>query len=158
MRFLILVFLIGFGVIVRAQEVNFNGVTYKVKKEQIFKGSVDITETLSAEEKQQIRIAFDNKMIQDKESIKVEKRLKKAEKDQKSAKKKQKKAEKALKKKEKAEYDFGKSGKNHEEAIKKYDKLKKKGKLSPEDEEKWLKKIENLKKSHEKAKDKLKRA
>ena len=162
MKYLILLLLVGFGYTVGAQEVNFNGKTYKIKKEQVFKDGIDVTETLTIEEKQQIRAAFDKKMAQIKESEEVAKRLEKAEKEQKKAEKErkkvekeQKKLEKALKKKEKAQSNFEKAVKKHEDAIKKYEKLKTKGKLSPVDEEKWLKKIDGLKDDIDKTKRKL---
>ncbi|GAA4949702.1 hypothetical protein GCM10023314_23780 [Algibacter agarivorans] len=157
MRFLMILIFLGFSYTINAQEVNFNGVTYKIEKERIFKDNIDVTETLTLEKKQQIRTAFDKKLLQIEESEQITKRLKKVEKDKKSAIKKQKKAEKSLKQKKKTQSNFDKSGKKHQGAIKKYDKLKKKGKLSPEDESKWLKKIEKLKVNHQKAKKKLKR-
>jgi septal ring factor EnvC (AmiA/AmiB activator) len=162
MKYLLLLLLLGFGYTVGAQEVNFNGETYKIKKERIFKDSIDVTETLSDDEKQQIRAAFNREMAQIKESEEVAKRLEKAEKEQKKAEKERKKAEKeqkkvekALKKKEKAQSNFEKAVKKHEDAIKKYEKLKKKGKLSPVDEEKWLKKMDDLKENIGKTKQKL---
>ncbi|MCF7559875.1 hypothetical protein L3X39_04430 [Sabulilitoribacter multivorans] len=152
--FLLLVF-ISVGCLVNAQEVSVNGAMYEVKKGQIFKGGLDVTETLSTEEQLQIREAFDREIARIKAAEREEKRLKNAEKDQKRAEKKQKKAEKALKQKEKAESNFNKAEKKYEDAIKKYEKLKKKGKLSPEDEKKWLDKIEKYNKATIKAKRKL---
>ena len=135
--------------------MNVNGATYDVKKEKIFKGDVDVTETLSVEERRQIRTTFNNKMSRIKETEETQKQLEKAGKDQKKAEKRQKKAEKALKKRKKAQLSFDKSAKKYQGAIKKYEKLKKKGKLSPEDEAKWLEKIEKFEKSHNTAKKKL---
>ncbi|NNC49977.1 MAG: hypothetical protein HKO01_05520 [Flaviramulus sp.] len=155
--------LVGFGYLASAQEVNFNGETYEIKKDQIFKNSINVTETLTTEEKQQIRNALDNKMAQIKESEerakrleKAEKEQKKAEKQQKVAEKKQKKAEKELKQNEKAQSNFDKAVKKHEDAIQKYEKLKNKGKLSPIAEEKWLSKIAQYNKAKVKSKKKLK--
>ena len=165
MRFLILLLFIGFGSLLNAQDISFNGVNYKVKNDRVFKADVDITDTLSAEEKQNIFEAFDKKMAQidaseatKKRIEKAEKQQEKAEKDQKKAEKKQKKAEKALKKRKKAQSNFDKSTKKHKATINKYEKLKKKGKLSPQDEEKWLEKIDKYKVAAEKAKKKLKRS
>ncbi|PWH83610.1 hypothetical protein DIS18_03390 [Algibacter marinivivus] len=163
MRILLVVLFMSLGFLLNAQDVSFNGVTYEIKKDRIFKDSVDVTDVLSVDEKAEIRAAFDKKMTQiaaseetKKRIEKAEKEQEKAEKDQKRAEKKQKKAEKALKKKEKAQSNFDKSTKKHKDAIKKYEKLKKKGKLSPQDEEKWLEKINKYKEASAKAKKKLK--
>ncbi|MFV9549837.1 hypothetical protein [Algibacter sp. PT7-4] len=162
MRYLVIMLFLGFGFLVNAQEVSFNGVSYEIKKERIFKTGIDVTDTLSEEEKTEIRAAFDKKMMQIKEAEatkarieKAEKEQLKAEKEQKKAEKKQKKAEKALKKRQKAKSNYEKSTKKHKDAISKYEKLKKKGKLSPQDEEKWLEKIEKYKTAIAKAKKKL---
>ena len=156
MRFLMIVFFLGFGFVVKAQDISYNGVNYEVKKGRIFKDSIDVTDTLSIEDKDKIRVAFDKKMMQIKEAKNTQNRIEKAEKDQKKAEKKQKKAEKELKKRQKSQSNFDKSTKKHDDAINKYNRLKKKGKLSPEDEEKWLEKIEKLKETQVKAKKKLK--
>ena len=106
MRFLITLLFIGFGFLLSAQEVNVNGTTYDVKKEKIFKGDVDVTETLSVEERRQIRTAFNIKMSRIKETEETQKQIEKAGKDQKKAEKRQKKAEKALKKRKKGAIKF----------------------------------------------------
>lgn len=162
MRFLMIVFFLGFGLLVNAQDINFNGVNYEIKKDRIFKDSIDVTDTLSVEDKAKIREAFNKKMTKIREAEetqnrieKAEKEQKNAEKDQKRAEKKQKKAEKELKKRQKAQSNFDKSTKKHKEAINKYEKLKNKGKLSPEDEKKWLEKIEKYKEASVKAKKRL---
>lgn len=162
MRFLMLVFFVGFGFLVNAQDISFNGIKYEIKKDRIFKDSIDVTDTLSIEEKEEIRAVFEKKMVKIKEDDETQKRIEKAEKEQKSAEKdqkraekKQKKAEKELKKRQKAQSNFDKSTKKHKDAINKYEKLKKKGKLSPQDEEKWLEKIEKYKEASAKAKQKL---
>ncbi|WP_298556498.1 hypothetical protein [uncultured Algibacter sp.] len=155
MRFLILVLFLGFGFLVNAQNISFNGVSYEIKKDRIFKDSVDITDNLSVEDKQGIRTSFNKKATQIKAAEDAQKRIEKAKKDQLKAEKRQKKAEKALKKRQKAQSKFDKSTKKHKKAIKKYEKLKGQGKLSPEDEEKWLEKIERYKQTSAKAKKKL---
>ena len=130
-----------------AQQVNYNGVTYKVKGKVILKDGVDVTNTITLSEQTGIK----NALAKAKSVKKTEKKLKATE-------KKQKKAEKELKQKQKAQSNFEKSNKKHDQALKKYEKLKSKGKLSPEDENKWLKKINKLKGTNEKAKRKLKKA
>ncbi|MFD1161503.1 MULTISPECIES: hypothetical protein [Hwangdonia] len=156
MKLFIIIFMMGFGFLLNAQEVNFNGHTYTVKGKSILKKGTDVTSTLTVEEQQQIRAAFNKKRMLAKASEKKEKQIKKAKKSQKIAEKKQKKAEKALKRKRKAQSNFDKSAKKYEHAIEKYERLEKKGDLSPEDEVKWLKKIEKLKAAHKKAEKKLK--
>lgn len=162
MRFLLIVLFLGFSFVVNAQEVSFNGVSYEIKNDRIFKAGLDVTETLSVEEKQDIRLAFDEKTAKLKEVEETQKRVEKAEKeqenaekDQKRAEKKQKKAEKELKNRQKTQSNFDKSIKKHKAAISKYEKLKKKGKLSPQDEEKWLEKIAKYKEASLKAKKRL---
>ncbi|ALJ05859.1 hypothetical protein APS56_12285 [Pseudalgibacter alginicilyticus] len=138
-----------------AQEVNVNGKVYTVKKEAIFKDGADITETLTIEEKDNIKDKLENKIRLEKEEKERAAQNKKAEKEQKKAESKQKATEKALNKKVKAQANFEKADKKYDDAVKKYEKLKGKGKLSPNDESKWLNKIEKLKKSSDKAKSKL---
>ena len=163
MRLLMIVFFLSFGFLVNAQEVSFDAITYEIKNDRIFKDDIDVTDILSTEEKQQIRVAFDKKMTQINKAKESQKRLekakkeqRKAEKDQKRAEKKQKRAEKELKQRQKTQSNFDKSIKKHKGAIKKYEKLKKKGKLSPEGEGKWLEKIAKYKETSEKAKKRLK--
>lgn len=162
MKFFITLLCLVFGFFVQAQEVEVNGTVYKVKGDAIFKDNVDVSETLTIEEKNNIRTNLDEKIRLEKEAEeaeskikKAEKEHKKAEKEQKRAESKQKAAEKALKKKEKAQANFEKAGDKYEDAIKKYEKLKERGKLSPNDEAKWLKKIDNYKDDINKAKRKL---
>ena len=151
----IIMLLIAFSVNLGAQEVSVDGVTYKVKKESIFKDGTDITETLTVEQRNNIKTNLENKISLEKQEKERIAQIKKAEKDQKKAESKQKAAEKALKKKEKAQSNFEKAGKKYEDALNKYEKLKVKGKLSPQDEGKWLEKIEKLKEANDKAKRKL---
>ena len=81
-----------------AQSVEKDGKIYKVKKEKIFLGDTDVTETLSIEEKQDIlkQAAIISDKI--KAQQKAEKATKKLEKEKKKAEKSQKKAEKELEK------------------------------------------------------------
>lgn len=139
----------------QAQDINFNGTTYKIKGKTILKEGVDITNTLTAEEQTGIWEAFKQQEALEKERKAAEKAIKKAEKEQKQAEKRQKKAEKALKAKEKAQDRFEDANDDYNKAVKKYEKLKKKGKLSPNDEAKWLEKIEKYKETIEKTKKKL---
>jgi hypothetical protein len=155
LNFLNILIFLGFGFLLNAQEVTLNGEVYQIKKEQIFKDGMDVTESLSFEEKKQIWANFNQKMIEIKESEKIRNKLKKAEKEQRTAQKRQKKVENTLKQKEKEQSRFDKAEKKYNDALKKYDKLKSKGKLSPEDDKKWLDKIEGYNKALLKAKRKL---
>ncbi|XMO88408.1 hypothetical protein AAFN75_08935 [Algibacter sp. AS12] len=162
MKYLLIVLFLGLGFVVNAQDVNFNGEPYEIKKDKIFKAGVDVTETLSEEDKAGVLAAFNSKMAQIKNAEETKKRVEKAEKEQekaekeqKQAEKKQKKAEKELKKSQKAQSKYDKAAKKHKDALSKYEKLKSKGKLSPVDEEKWLDKIEKYKEASAKAKKKL---
>lgn len=169
MRLLWIVLFLGFGFVLNAQEISFKGATYEVKKGKIFNNGVDVTETLTAEDQEKIKLAVNEKMADIEEAEKAEKRLEKAEKEQKKAEKEQKraekeqkraekqqkKAEKELKRQQKAQSNYDKSIKKHKATVKKYEQLKKKGKLSPIDEEKWLDKISKYKEASEKAKKDL---
>ena len=162
MRLLAVLLFLGFAISLQAQEVNFNGATYKIKGKTILQEGADVTTTLSAEEQAGVWDAFNKQKALEKERAAAEKAIKKAEKEQKKAEKEQKKAEKAQKKAEKelkarqkAQSKFEDANEDYKDGLAKYEKLKEKGKLSPNDEAKWLKKIEGLKEDIEKAKKKL---
>ena len=154
MRYLIILF-VGMTVLGNAQNVIAGGVAYEVKGKAIFKDGVNITETLTKEQKEDILTTFQKKEDILKETEKAEKELRKAEKSQRKAVKEMKKAEKELKTRERAQSKFEDANDDYNDAVKKYEKLKKKGKLSPNDEAKWLKKIEDLKEDIKKAKRKI---
>ena len=65
MKLLIIILMMSFGYILNAQEVNFNGNIYTVKGKNILKEGVDVTSTLTIDEKQQIITAFDKKKLQE---------------------------------------------------------------------------------------------
>lgn len=155
MKFWMLLLCLTFGCIVNAQEVLIDGVSYMVKGEKILKDGVDVSTSLTLEEKQNITTVLLEKEAKLRETEKAAKNLKKAEKSQKNAEKKQKKAEKALKQREKTHAKFEKAEKKYNDALTKYEKLNNKGKLSPVDEKEWLEKIEKLKEAQDKAKKKL---
>lgn len=178
MKFLVvLVLFLGMNLSAQAQEVNYNGITYKLKGKTISQNGADVTASLSVNEQIGIREALRQQKAIDDQQQKAEKALildrkrtdkaldeerkraekivKKAESDLKDAEKKQKKAEKELKARDKAQSEYEKAGNKYNDAIKKYEKLKRKGKLSPNDEAKWLEKIDNLNKDIDKARRKL---
>lgn len=155
MKLVAVLLFLGFAFSTHAQEVNYNGTTYKIKGKTILQEKADITATLSAEDQSGIWDAFNKQKALDKERLEAEKTLKKAEKEKQKAEKKQKQAEKELKAKQKAQSKFNKANDDYNKASKKFEKLKERGKLSPNDEEKWLKKIDNLNKDIEKTRKKL---
>ena len=153
---LVAIFLfLGLVLNAQAQEVSYNGTTYKVKGKAILLDGTDVTTTLSTEEQTGIWETLNKQTALDKERKEAEKAIKKAEKEQNKAEKEQRRAEKELKAKEKAQSKFEDANDDYTNAIKKYDKLKKKGKLSPNDEAKWLEKIDGLKADIDKTKKKL---
>ncbi len=155
MKYWMLLLFLTFGYFMNAQDVLVDGVNYVVKGEKILRDGIDVSDSLTPEQKQNITTVFLEKEASLRDAEKLEKALKRAEKSQKKAEKKQKKAEKELKRKENAQSKYEKSEKKYIEALNKYEKLKKKGKLSPVDEKKWLEKIEKLKETQVKAKRKL---
>ncbi|GGD22002.1 hypothetical protein [Hyunsoonleella pacifica] len=155
-RFILLITFILIGISVSAQEIKVNDSIYEVKKGTILNNGVDVTDTLSEEEKAKILAEFEKRKQAAVEAVATQKRVEKAEKEQKKSEKKRKKAEKALKQKEKAQSNYNKATKKYQAAQEKYEKLKSKGKLSPMDEKKWLEKIEKLHANVIKTKKKLK--
>ncbi|WP_308991442.1 hypothetical protein QLS71_005345 [Mariniflexile litorale] len=155
MKLLTVLLYLGLVVSAQAQEVSFNGITYKIKGKTILLDKADVTTTLSVKDQKGVWEAFNKQKALDEERMEASKALKKAEKEQKKAEKKQKKAEKELKAKEKVRSKFEDVSEDYEDAVAKFEKLKKKGKLSPNDETKWLKKIQNLKDDVDKTKRKL---
>ncbi|WP_445736422.1 hypothetical protein [Mariniflexile sp.] len=151
----VLLLFLGIAISAQAQEVDFNGTIYKVKRKTILQNGEDVTSKLSEAEQTSIREALSRKEALEAEHRKAEKAVKDAEKEQKRAEKKQKKAEKELKAREKAQSKFEDANKDYTKATAKYEKLKKRGKLSPNDEAKWLEKIQDLKEDIDKTKRNL---
>lgn len=155
MKIVIIMLSLGLGYIVNAQKIDYKGVIYEVKNEKVFKENVDVTETLSSEEKEQIKITLNKKIAALETSEETAKKLEKEEKERRKIEKKHKKIEKELKKKEKAQSNFDRATRKHKEAVSRYGKLKKRGKLSPQKEAKWVEKIEKLKRKTIKTENKL---
>ncbi|MDO5972903.1 hypothetical protein [Flavivirga jejuensis] len=143
--FAVLLFLVA-SLTIQAQEVAFNGTTYKVKGKTILKDNTDITKTLSVEEKTKILETLKEQKTLEAERVKAEKK----------AEKKEKKIQKALKQKEKAQSNFEKSSRKFDKATAKYESLKKRGRLSPIKEIKWVEKVEKLRYKRDKFEGKLK--
>ena len=132
-----------------------DGAVYKVKNNNFYSQGEDITEQLSAHEKEGIkavlskrleveRIAEEKRNKVEEEQKKVEKAISKAKDKQDALEKKQKQLEEQLKEKEDARNDFLKAKEKLQSKKEKYNKLKEKGKLSPRDEEKWQGRFEDL--------------
>ncbi len=155
MRFWIITFFLGLGIIASAQQVIYEGKVHEVKGKTIFQDDVDITSSLLTDEREAIFNKLKDQLKEDKNVEKAKKQRKKA---LKKAEKAQKKAEKALKRKQKAQDKFNKATKRLEQNQDKYEKLKGRGKLSPNDEAKWLKKINRYKRNLAKATKKLLKA
>lgn len=157
MKLLAVVIFLFIGVSIQAQQVTINDKVYEVKKSKILNEGVDVTNTLSEEEKGKIFTAFEKNKLELKALKNQEKRIEEAEKKQRQAEKKHKKALKALNEKQKAQSKFDKAEKKFQQATKKYEKLEKKGKLSPKDKTKWLDKLNKLKANVSKVKKRLRK-
>lgn len=154
----VLLFMVAFA---NAQQVEYNGQSYKVKGEKIYLNKEDVTNNLSNEDQINIKNAFSQKVLANQKIKEANKAAKKAAKEQKRAERKAKKAEKERRKAEKkikdqakAKERFEKSQRKFEKASDKFNKLKKDGHLSPNDELKWQKKLKGLQKDIEKYKAK----
>ena len=86
------VLFLGFAISAQAQEVSYNGVTYKIKGKTILQDGANVTATLSAEEQAGVWEALSKQKALDEEREQAEKAIKKAEKEQAKAEKEQKKA------------------------------------------------------------------
>jgi len=132
-----------------------DGAVYKVKNDTFYSDGKDITEQLSANEKEGIkavlnkrleaeRIAEDKKEKLEKEQNKIEETIEKAKEKQKALEESQKQLEKKQEAREEAREDVLKAKEKLQSKKEKYNKLKEKGKLSPRDEEKWQGRFEDL--------------
>ncbi|WP_052826001.1 hypothetical protein [Neotamlana nanhaiensis] len=157
-KYVMLALCFSLSLAVGAQKVKINDENFEIKGERIFKDGTDVTETLTLENKAEIKKAIQQQKEAElaKQAEKVEKEAKKLEKKEKAAEKKRKKAEKELAKKQKAQASFDKAKSNLTKAKEKRLKLQERGKLSPVDEAKWDKKIKSLEEKTAKAKKKLK--
>ncbi|MGB1314234.1 hypothetical protein [Bizionia paragorgiae] len=143
-----------------AQEVWHKNDVYLVSKGAIFKGGVDVTETLSEADKKAV---FSQFKADEKLRKKNERALAKSQKEAKAAKKSLRQSEKALKKqeklvraKEKAQANLQRAESKLAKEQKKFDRLKRKDKLTPESTIKYEKNLLNLKHKVQRAQMKLK--
>jgi len=152
-----------------SEQVIYDGKVYELKGDDIYYGSDKVTESLSDEQKSNIRqtlnarLALEQEVKAQKEALEAEQRaqekaLKQAEEALKKAEKEQKSLEKAAKRKEKLREDFIGASSKYKSQKEKYQKLHDAGKLSPNDEEKWAKRLEKLKSKMEKAEQELKKS
>ncbi|ALJ05858.1 hypothetical protein APS56_12280 [Pseudalgibacter alginicilyticus] len=125
-----------------------HGTVYEVKGKKYFSNGNNVTEQLTAKEKENINRTLDTRLkaerleVEKQEALKseqarVKEEIEKAEEKQKALEKKQERLKDALEAKEKAREDVLKAKDKLQDKKAKYQKLKDAGKLSPRDEEKW---------------------
>jgi chromosome segregation ATPase len=143
-----------------------DGKIYTVKGSKIKADGIDVTETLTEEEKNKIEDLVDSK-VQEREAAEdrqdeleekkeaQEKIEEEAEKCQEEIEKKQEELEKKRERKQEIREAYVEAKRRLEDKKDKYENLKEKGKLSPRDEAKWQKKIEKLEKEVKETKDEL---
>lgn len=137
------------------QVIMEDGAVYKVKNDHFYSKGKDITESLSNNEKDDIkgvlnkrleaeRIAEAKKEKLQQEQDKVNEALAQAEEKQKALETRQKELEDKQEALDDARENFLKAKENLQDKKDKYNKLKEKGKLSASDEEKWQGRFEDL--------------
>ena len=149
-----------------SEQVIYDGKVYDVKGDKIYNRGDKVTESLSEEQKTNIRQTSEARLtakkeaeakkeaLEDKQKAQ-EKAIKDAEKALKEVEKKQKAIEKAMEKKETLREDFIDANSKYKDQKDKYQKLHDAGKLSPNDEEKWAKRLDKLKSKMEEAEREL---
>lgn len=146
--------------------IGSDGTVYEVKGDTFIADGKNVTETLTSEEKTDIRnlISEREKATEEAERLKkdLEKKQKELERAEEEAKRKQKELEekqealeRKLKAKEEARENFLKTKEKLRDEKKRYEKLKKEGKLSPNDDQKWQEKLKELEIEVEVAKKKM---
>ena len=68
MKFWVILLFLGFGFCANAQEIKVNGTTYEVKGKIILKDGVDVTNTLTIEQQNEIRSSLEKKLKVEKEA------------------------------------------------------------------------------------------
>lgn len=143
-----------------------NGNVYEVSGKTIKNDGIDVTNTLSEEQKKEIQDQLEEKLDGQREAEKKQKELEekkkeaekeaeKAEKKQEELEEKQKKLENKLEQREKARDNYLRAKKRLEDKRNKYEKLKSKGKISPNDEKKWEERLKDLEEDLKEAKNEL---
>lgn len=137
------------------QTVIQQGVVYTIKGDKILNNGVDVSKTLSSEEKNAIETVLKERLATaeaaEKKKAAMEAKLKELESVQNKIKAEQKALDKQLKEAQKkredkqdAREDFLKANEKLKDSEAKYKKLHQEGKLSPKNEEKWAKKLKEL--------------
>lgn len=148
------------------EKVIKDGTVYTLKGDKILSNNIDVSETLSSEEKNAIQSILEERLADEQAADKLidanEAKQKKLEKIQQKAEAEQKLLEKQLEKKEDkieakedARANFIKANAKLNENTAKYQKLHDAGKLSPRDEEKWARKLKKLQEAKDKAEKNL---
>lgn len=137
MKFWMIVVFVFFGFVGIAQNIDVDGVIYKVKGDIILMDGKDVTETLTAEKKEEIIAAIN---VNNAELMKVKAAEVKAQQAAKAEQKARKQADKVNKAEEKAAKAEKKAIKEEEKAKKEMEKAQKEAKKA----EKALKKKEKL--------------
>lgn len=143
-------------------DVVHDGSAYNVKGSKIYKGGVEVTETVSDETKMHITNKLNERLVQEAEAKKMQKELraqqneqeqlqKEAEEKQKVLEAEQDRIEKVQKEKNDARKAFLHANDKLKKEQKKYSKLLDKEKLSSDDIEQWKNKLEQLKSEKDKA-------
>lgn len=144
------------------EKVIKDGNVYTLKGNKILTNGVDVSETLSSEEKNAIQSILKERLAAEKAADELteanEAKQKELERVQEKAEAKQKELEKQLKEredkieaKEDAREDFLKANEKLMDDTAKYQELHDAGKLSPRDEDKWAKKLQKLQENKDKA-------
>ncbi|WP_417238273.1 hypothetical protein [Bizionia sp.] len=135
-----------------------SGKKYEVKGNTFYHQGKEVTDKISAEEKDHIVTKLNKKLETEAEVASQQRALKearsRAEKVQKEARKAEKQAkalDKKLKAEAKARKNYIKAKNNLDTAQKKYNRLRKKGDLSPNEEAKWTKRLNKLSNQMKKA-------
>lgn len=143
-----------------------DGKIYEVKGDTFKTNGLDVTDQLTNDEKERIKIKLQEKIDSREALEKRQKELKskaeELEKTQKETKKKQeeleelqKEFERKQKEKKEVTANYIKAKKELEKQNEKYERLKEKGKLSPRDETDWKEKLDDLKDELKVAKQKM---
>lgn len=139
----------------KQQVITNSGKIYQVQGDKFYHQGKEVTEVITAEEKDHIISTLNERLGSESEALAQQQAIDKARKEAEELQKKAEKAQKAAQKEAKAIQDkleneadvrkyYVKAKNNLKQAQSKYDKLHSKGELSPRDEAKWAKKIKNL--------------
>ena len=148
------------------QVITEDGSIYEVKGNKIKSNGDDITETLSYDERENIKNLVSQKKQAEKEAEKLKKELeeqkerqeeieKEAQEKQKALEDKKEALEDKLKAKKESRENYIELKKKYDKEYKKYQKLKRKGELSPNDITNWEEKLNKLKNEVEEARNEL---